>query len=80
MAVVALPPPPHCRSVDDALAVAKHMDLPNIVILSELDDGAMLVLHAVDLTAAQLLWTLECGKRLLMSDFKLVRGAPKDIA
>ncbi len=79
MTVVALPIPAYHRSVKDALATAGRSDFDNVLILSE-TDGGMVMLHATDLTAAQILWMLECGKKLLMPDYEFARRPPKEIA
>lgn len=79
MSVVALPIPPHHRSVDDVLATAKRLDLGNIVVLSEMEDGSMVFLHGPDLRTPEVLWLLECGKRLLMTDYVLSEHRPKEI-
>lgn len=58
--------PNHFRSVDDALACAAKMDLPNVLVLSERADGSLVFLDN-DLTLAQANWLLDRMKALLIT-------------
>jgi hypothetical protein len=54
------------HSVEDALGVAKQLNLDNIVILSERDDGGLIFLTApAGTTIAQTNWLLDRMKKLL---------------
>ena len=60
--------PHYHRSVADALGTASKLDIDNVVILSETDDGVILLSSGKEdlLTRAQILWILEIGKKLLL--------------
>lgn len=58
--------PAHFRSVDDVLACAGKMDLPNVLVLSELADGKLVFLDN-DLTLAQANWLLDRMKALIIT-------------
>ena len=60
--------PESCRSIDDALSSAVHLNLGNIVILSETENGNIVVITAVDLTAAQVNWILDRAKIAVTHD------------
>jgi hypothetical protein len=54
------------HTVDEVLGVAKQMNLGNIVILSEREDGTLVFLTApADRTLSQANWMLDRMKRLL---------------
>jgi hypothetical protein len=54
------------HSVDEALGVAKQLELDNVLILSERDDGGLIFLCAPgDMTMAQSNWLLDRMKKLL---------------
>lgn len=58
--------PTHFRSVEDVLGVAGKLDLPNVLVLAELENGTLVALDS-DLTIAQTNWLLDCAKHWLMS-------------
>ena len=57
--------PEQFRSVGDVLECAKRMDLPNVLVLSELKDGALVFLDS-GLTLAECNWTLDRLKALML--------------
>lgn len=59
--------PCHFHSVGEALATAQRLDLPNVLILSELPDGKLVFLDAVDLTVSQANWLLDRAKFFLQA-------------
>ena len=69
--------PNHFRSVADVLACASKMDLPNVLVLSEREDGSLVFLDN-DLTLAQANWLLDRMKALIITpnQFERREGAP----
>ena len=69
--------PTHFRSVGDVLAFAAKMDLPNVLVLSEREDGSLVFLDN-DLTLAQANWLLDRMKALLITPntFERQEGVP----
>lgn len=69
--------PTHFRSVDDVLACAAKIDLPNVLVLSERADGSLVFLDN-DLTLAQANWLLDRMKALLITSnmFERLEGVP----
>lgn len=66
--VTNMPLPIRCHTVDDVLAAAKQQNYDNIIVCSETDNG-FVVLHAGKdgpLTAAQIVWTLEGSKLMVI--------------
>lgn len=53
------------RSVDDVLATAAKLDLPNVLVLSERSDGRLTLLDS-DLTISQANWLLDRAKMALL--------------
>jgi hypothetical protein len=58
--------PTHFHSVDEMLGVAKQLDLPNALLISERHDGSLVFLDS-DLTMAQANWLLDRMKMLLFA-------------
>jgi hypothetical protein len=59
--------PTHFRSVDDVLGCAAKLNLPNILVLSELENGDFVVLDdGLSLSAAN--WLVDRFKQLMLSD------------
>lgn len=58
--------PDNIRDVDDALGTAKHLCLPNVVILSELESGDIVLIHD-NIPNANINWLLDRVKSLLIS-------------
>ena len=58
--------PDHFHSVDDVLATAAKMNLPNVLVLSELDDGRIVFLDD-GLNLAQTNWLLDRMKMVLLT-------------
>lgn len=52
------------HTVDEVLATAKHLNLPNVLVLSELENGNLVFLET-DMTVAQANWLLDRIKVLL---------------
>lgn len=57
--------PQKLRTVNDVLGVAFHLNLSNIIILSQREDGNLVFLDN-DLTEAQANWLLDKIKTLLL--------------
>jgi hypothetical protein len=53
------------RSVEEVLATAAKLDLPNVLVLSELENGNLVFLET-DMTVAQANWLLDRMKALLL--------------
>jgi hypothetical protein len=58
--------PQRFASPAEALACAAKMGLPNVLILSELEDGSLVFLEAPDLDLAHCNWLLDRMKTLLL--------------
>jgi len=58
--------PQSFHSVGDVLECARKMDLPNVVILSELENGNLVFLET-DMSVASANWMLDRMKFLLLS-------------
>jgi hypothetical protein len=58
--------PQQFQSVEQVLACAAKMDLPNVLVLSELDDGRIVFLDD-GLNLAQTNWLLDRMKMLLLA-------------
>lgn len=58
--------PTKFHSVDDVLATAAKMNLPNILVLSELENGDIVFLET-DMTMASANWLLDRMKQLLLT-------------
>ena len=69
--------PTHFRSVGDVLACAAKMGLPNVLVLSEREDGSLVFLDN-DLTLAQANWLLDRMKALIITPntFERQEGVP----
>lgn len=70
---IAAPEPPQLlripssfHSVDDVLGAAAQMNLPNCVVISELGDGALVLLDS-GMTMAQTNWVLDRLKALMLA-------------
>lgn len=64
---VLLKIPQHFRTVDDVLGCAAKMELPNIALVSERDDGSLVLLCDGEMTLAQVNWLLDRLKMLLLT-------------
>ena len=58
--------PHRFESVADVLHVALKMGLPNVVVLSELDDGKLVLLTDEGCTISSVNWLLDRLKQLLL--------------
>lgn len=58
--------PKSFRSVDDVLGAAAKMDLPNVLLLSEMEDGSLVFLGAPELSLANTNWLLDRMKHLML--------------
>lgn len=68
--------PTSFRSVNDVLDTAKKMDLPNVIVLSELENGNLVVLDAPDLTLAHTNWLMDRVKSWLLMPNSFERKGP----
>jgi hypothetical protein len=57
--------PTRFQSVDEVLGAARQMNLPNVLLLSELEDGKIVFLET-DMTLASTNWLLDRMKMLLL--------------
>lgn len=57
--------PETMRSVDDLLATAKHLDLPNAILISELPGGELVFLQT-EMSSASANWLIDRLKMLLL--------------
>mgnify|MGYP001583310869 CR=1 FL=1 len=58
--------PQHFHSVEDVLETAKKMDLKNVLVLSEREDGSLVFLDS-DLTLAEANWLADRMKALMLT-------------
>lgn len=65
--------PYHFQTVEQVLATAAKMDLPNVLVLSEREDGSLVFLDN-DLTLAQANWLLDRMKALLITPDQFERS------
>ena len=63
------------HSVEEVLACAAKMDLPNCIVLSELESGALVLLDS-GLTMAQCNWLIDRLKALLLHPDQPTRKGP----
>lgn len=59
--------PQRFASPAEALACAAKMELPNVLILSEMEDGSLVFLDAPDLELAHVNWLLDRMKLLMLA-------------
>lgn len=67
--------PFHFQSVEDVLACAGKLNLSNVLVLSEREDGTLVFLDN-DLTLAQANWLLDRMKALLITPHQFERKEP----
>lgn len=67
--------PQHFRSVADVLGAAAHMRLPNVLVLSELENGALVFLDS-GLNMAECNWLIDRLKALMLAPEQPMRGVP----
>jgi hypothetical protein len=72
--------PTQFHTVDEALNCALKMDLPNVIILSEKADGALVFLSDDLATLASTNWLLDRMKKLLMQPDHFARRDGKEPA
>lgn len=58
--------PTRFGSVDEVLSTARQMDLPNVLVLSEMEDGSLVFLET-EMTCASTNWLLDRMKMLLLA-------------
>jgi hypothetical protein len=58
--------PKDFHSIDDVLGCAAKLDLQNIIVLSERENGDLVVLSACDLTLAHCNWLIDRFKTLML--------------
>jgi hypothetical protein len=58
--------PSRFESVGHVLAAARQMNLPNVMVVSELADGRMVLLESPDHTLASANWVLDRAKMVLL--------------
>jgi len=59
--------PSRFSSVEDVLATAKQLGLPNVLVLAELEDGALVFLESPNMTVASANWLLDRCKAVLLT-------------
>lgn len=57
--------PSHFHSLEEMLGAARQLNLPNALLVSELEDGRIVFLDT-DLTVAQANWLLDRMKQILL--------------
>lgn len=57
--------PKHFQSVDEVLGTANKMNLPNVLVLSEKEDGSLVFL-STEMELAQTNWLLDRMKMLML--------------
>jgi hypothetical protein len=67
--------PHHFHSVADVLGAAAKMDLPNVLVLSEREDGSLVFLDN-GLTCGEANWLLDRMKALLITPNQFERKDP----
>ncbi len=67
--------PTSFRSVDAVLETARKLDLSNVMVLSEREDGSLVFLET-DMTLAEANWLLDRMKFLLCGAFDAQRKGP----
>lgn len=63
------------HTVDEVLATAKQLDLPNVLVLSELDNGNLVFLETTMLVSSAN-WLLDRMKMLLLAPSSFERKKP----
>ena len=58
--------PTHFQTVEQVLETARKLDLPNCVVLAELEDGALVFL-TTDMSVAQANWIVDRLKALMLA-------------
>lgn len=64
------------HSVEGALNTALKLELGNVLIISEAEDGDIIFLSAVDLSAAEINWLLDRAKALQVTPSAFHRVGP----
>ena len=64
--------PEQFQSVNDVLACAQKLDLPNVLVLSEREDGSIVFLDS-DMTLAQANWLIDRLKALMLAPDQRMR-------
>jgi hypothetical protein len=58
---------PHTfHTIEEVLGAAKQLDLQNIIVLSEREDGGLVFLTSESMTLSQCNWLLDRTKKLLL--------------
>ena len=63
------------HTVEDVLGTAERMDLPNVLVLSEQENGSLVFL-GTEMSLANTLWLLERMKMLLLMPSNFERIGP----
>lgn len=63
------------HTVDEVLATAKKLDLPNVLVLSELDNGNLVFLETT-MSVSSANWLLDRMKALLLCPSEFKRKEP----
>ena len=71
--------PQHFQSVSEVLACAEKMDLPNVLVLSEREDGSIVFLDS-GMNFAQTNWLLDRMKMMLLGPGTYELKAPRPSA
>ena len=70
---VLLKIPEKFQTVEDVLGCAAKLDLPNVLVLSEREDGAIVFL-ASEMTLAQTNWLIDRFKALMVAPDQAMRS------
>ena len=63
------------HTVEEVLSTAAHLDLPNVLVLSELENGDLVFLET-EMSVASANWLLDRMKKLLQSPEAFERKTP----
>jgi hypothetical protein len=68
--------PSHLHTVDDLLATAGKMGLPNAMVLSQREDGSIVFLTTSKMTCSEANWLLDSAKITIWDGVRSSRRGP----
>lgn len=68
--------PTSFHSVEDVLETARKMNLPNVLVLAEMENGNLVFLGAPDLSLSATNWLLDRMKYLMLEPNSFERQGP----
>ena len=60
--------PVRFASVEEVLKTAAQMDLPNVLVLSQRENGNLVFLDSPGLTCAEANWLVDLAKKIILGD------------